>query len=170
MKHRLILLLTLFVILFGCSEDFMQSDLTTENDIDLKKKNGKAVTRPYKVRTEGTISFIENHCGEGIDLEVIRGKGNATHLGLFTLELEYCLDGISGPAGKQIAANGDELWSYMSEPPGTDEEGFYMVYAIYGGTGRFENATGSVKLYMEFGVDEFGNMTFSNHGIGTLTY
>ncbi|NNF35402.1 MAG: hypothetical protein HKN68_14930 [Saprospiraceae bacterium] len=143
---------------------------------------GKAVTKPYKMKGSGELEYNdpENECGEGYDYVEVMGTGTATHLGKFSLYLDYCRavdedyeDTV--PAGFHIAANGDLLFTEMGPKDentpveGYDEGGFFIYFIYTGGTGRFEEAEGWVKLYFEFDDNERPTI-YSNHGEGELTY
>lgn len=107
-----------------------------------------------------------DECDGFIKLEV-EGEGNATHLGLFNLALNYCTDGENplGPIlATQTAANGDELYSVVV---GSNPSVSSLDFLYYGGTGRFEDASGSITLFFTF---DYANQTFSNYGDGTITY
>ena len=81
------------------------------------------------------------------------GSGNATHLGLFTIEYEVTVNLATGagPAAAQfVSANGDSLFC-EGFGQGTDSgtPGVAMIvesYTITGGTGRFAGATGTFTV------------------------
>jgi len=192
---KLVIFLIAFVALFlGCSEDTLLNDLAksadedtlqtemTQSDIDLTK--GKAVTKTIKIRSSGTFNIVgepDEPCMFGLPQVLISGEGNASHLGLFTVEITYCTDfaEIHIAEGFQIAANGDKLFFYSNNlenlgDVGFDEGGTYSIYHYTHGTGRFEYVTGFIKLY---GIQEYTDAdqpwlggTFTNHGEGEITY
>ena len=181
MKKLLIFLIAFVALFLGCSEDTLLKDLaksangdalqTEMTQSDLKANNGKAVTKTIKSRSSGTIAFVPNSSDcNGFTKVLIQGQGNATHLGLFTIELSYCSDGVNplGPIlGFQTAANGDKLFTALVGGGFDPELGPYQDYIYYDGTGRFEGASGEVRLY---GSPDYDNLVFENHGEGTLTY
>jgi hypothetical protein len=60
----------------------------TQSDIDLTK--GKAVTKTIKIRSSGTFNIVgepDEPCMSGLPEVLISGEGNASHLGLFTIEI-----------------------------------------------------------------------------------
>jgi hypothetical protein len=135
------------------------------------KRNGNAVTRDIKIDNSGIITFNMNsaECDPYIQV-LIKGQGNASHLGLFTIEISYCSDGVNpvGPIlGKQTAANGDQIFTALVGAGYDENLGNYMDFIYYGGTGRFIDAYGEVRLY---GVVDYANQVFKLHGGGTLTY
>jgi hypothetical protein len=79
-------------------------------------------------------------------------EGRVTHLGLVTYSSTHCptYDGRA-ELGQAVftAANGDEIWAtYRADtvappPPVVVQEG---EYTIFGGTGRFAQASGRVRL------------------------
>lgn len=109
-----------------------------------------------------------NH--EGRYRVFIEGSGNGTHLGRFSVEITYCSDGVNPLTdilGVQTAANGDQLFMILvgaGEEPGL---GTYQDYLYYDGTGRFENAKGSIRMY---GFVDAVNQVWELEGEGTLIY
>ena len=112
---------------------------------------GKLV--PFKGTIEGTEDFTFQDPDEnnGIGLLINgSGGGNATHLGKFTAtwDGEITFGAALQPNVRHfVAANGDELWS-MGLGAGTDPPNQFVTeeQVIIGGTGRFEDATGSFTV------------------------
>jgi len=188
MKPFLFAIFVMFGVLLSCNNDLATDDLKNEENLLMNEKlvgslfaqktfqdnsefkktpNANAVTKKFKVRATGTMSMEACEFGEGFGKSIIEGRGNATHLGLFTVSLSYCFD-ENGPVeniyATQIAANGDELYSVVI---GADPEENSLDFSYYGGTGRFENASGFITLYFTF---DYANGTFTNFGEGTITY
>lgn len=130
------------------------------------RRGGKAVRTPFRLRGFTTIESLAPHprCGAPPRfLNVQVGEGRATHLGRFTMRIEFCVDatdllddgrlseGESLPyddgLGTLIAANGDELHITVSgavlpsSDPAYDFQ-FQDPFVFVGGTGRFAGATG----------------------------
>jgi len=193
MKKLLIFLIAFVELFLGCSEDTLLNDLAksadedtlqtemTQSDIYLTK--GKAVTKTIKIRSSGTFNIVgepDEPYMSGLPQVVISGEGNASRLGLFTVEITYCTDfaEIHIAEGFQIAANGDKLFFYSNNlenlgDVGFDEGGAYSIYHYTHGTGRFEYVTGFIKLY---GIQEYTDADqpwlcgkFTNHGEGKIT-
>ena len=148
-----------------------------KSDLNPKEMNAKVrkqdKKRPYKLTTEGTIKFTPGggKCTQSI-LEEVYGVGNASHLGKNTIEISYCTNGLfplTPVMGVQTAANGDKLFTYLAGV-GEDFEGFFMEYVYYEGTGRFEGATGYVKLYPTIWSIDENTLGFTNYGSGWLRY
>jgi hypothetical protein len=81
------------------------------------------------------------------------------------------------PEGYQVAANGDMLYTAMGSKDentpgeGVDEGGYFQYYLYTGGTGRFENAEGWIKLYFNFDPEPPSPPTsYTNFGEGELTF
>lgn len=189
MNFRVILVLFFLPILFGCSKNNSPLEEKANLKAELllspfnhyvdkafhqnvtSKLNGNAVTREIWIRNSGTITFIPNSpdCDPYIQV-LIQGQGNATHLGLFTIEISYCSDGVNpvGPIlGVQTAANGDQLLTALVGAGYDEDLGNYMDFIYYGGTGRFVDASGAVRLY---GLVDYYNQVFELQGSGTLTF
>jgi hypothetical protein len=191
MNNRFLFLLAIAAMLFACSEDSVFTDLTKSADgttlnSEIKKGHkGKAVTKTIKIRGTGEVVYLPDHINEfGMQVykAVVEGQGNASHLGKFTINLNYYAvyipipdtDGnpiepivytywpISPISGVQTAANGDQLFTvaYGPNPDGS----LHFMYDK--GTGRFEFVTGFVDLFFSW-ADDFN---YSNYGQGEITY
>ena len=174
MRTNILFFITLVSMFFmGCNvenvDDSINSSANLQFNANISKT--KVFTRPFKVKGSGTFEVVAPSEFQDLIQVLIQGQGNATHLGLFHAEITYCTDFEYNHylTGKQIAANGDEIYFY-SVGFGVDDEGEWTEYIYSGGTGRFENASGELKLY---GVSEFTGPTsgvYKNHGSGTLSY
>ena len=102
----------------------------------------------------GSFEATETHeFGPGIMFVDATGVGNATHLGLFTYDLEAAvsLPSLSATASATlIAANGDMIFGEgVGQGTPTSTPGLISIvetYTITGGTGRFAGATGSFTV------------------------
>jgi hypothetical protein len=102
----------------------------------------------------GAFEAVETHeFGPGIMFVDATGVGNATHLGLFTynLQAEVSLPSLAASASATlVAANGDIIFgegSGQGTPTGTPNiVSIVETYSITGGTGRFAGATGSFTV------------------------
>ena len=102
----------------------------------------------------GSFEATETHeAASGVMFVDATGVGNATHLGLFTYDLEAAvsLPSLSATAsGTLIAANGDMIFGEgvgQGSPTGDPNVvSIVETYTITGGTGRFADATGSFTV------------------------
>ncbi len=127
----------------------------------------KAVTRPNKAHGYDTV-VVSLADGSFVATE----QGQGTHAGAYSTYIEGQMDAtgqvISGE-GYLRAANGDKMFLRMT-PAGPDS------FIIFGGTGRFEGATGSgttVNSDFVITVDpDAGTMTITSRVTmeGTITY
>ena len=182
MKKSIIVLLAFVALLFGCSEDTLLNDLAKSADenalqsemVNANKK--EPVTRPFKLRGSGTFAPMNEPCDSGLLQLLVAGSGNATHFGLFNVEITYCTNPPVGSIhilnGTLTAANGDKIFFYSNNlinigDSGLDDGGLFTIYHITGGTERFNQASGDFKLY---GIVDFENGVYSNYGEGEITY
>ena len=110
-----------------------------------------AVERPFAINGVGVATLITDPSGNPIGA-VATGSGTATHLGQWTVlgNVKYTpdSDGVLHSSGEATltAANGDKLRfqidGILDPVAGVDQGIFYLV----GGTGRFENASGSANF------------------------
>jgi hypothetical protein len=186
MKKQLLFLLAIVAMLFGCSEDVLLDDYAKSTDENapqsemLKENKGKAVTKTIKMRGYGSVEYTPHHIsdeGMQVYLATVEGQGNASHLGLFEIDLTYYAMYIPIPdsdpivytywpispiTGIQTAANGDQLFTaaYGPNPDGS------LHFMYNNGTGRFEYVTGYVNLFFNWSDD----FNWENFGEGEITY
>lgn len=202
MKKLLFIVMAFFAIIIGCSDDAVETEITSTTEIDaitmqkyleplmnydirdhnpdyrspLINTRGKDVTKKLKVRESGIMTPIFGYdgCLPEEAFILVEGTGNGTHLGLHSIDISYCTTdplGLTSPYqiyGYLTAANGDIVNGMLvgaSEDP--DLGIIIQEWEFYDGTGRFEGASGGVTLYVTF---NFENFTWSNTGIGTITY
>ena len=118
-----------------------------------------SVSRPFKA--EFSTEFFNAALDPNfVFTTVVTGEGNATHMGKCTFDAQHFFafttplltEGIAWAGELTLgAANGDELYAtYEGDiiPSGDPEVPFLLLFAITfdGGTGRFENATGSADV------------------------
>ncbi len=112
---------------------------------------------------EATFAFGDPECvpvdGVGVKTTTV-AEGEVSHLGTVRALLTHC----PGPPYKNghltlWAANGDELWATYEDEDGAPP---YVLH-ISKGTGRFQNAKGTVELNwgVEWVFDENGNPDWS---------
>ena len=189
MKTQILVLVSLFMLSYGCSESnpieennatitLQEKALLTPLTIDFSKNafkssNAKAVTRTIKFqRSSGYFDFVypSTECSQYVQVLIV-GTGNATFLGNFDVINKYCFDGVEpvGPIyGFLTAANGDEIFTQMigaTEVPAPEISNF--EYLILGGTGRFEDASGYIHMY---GTIDRVNFIFNLEGEGEITF
>lgn len=168
------------LILAGCSfdEGFLPSDEQSSDVNDQSSlKSAQMNVVPFKSTfTCGGEEIIPEE-PDGFFHQLVYGSGNATHMGKTELliadesidmtDMENC---IAEADVVFTAANGDELWFHYSSAFDLTT-GFvepYIIYVrdaigtVYGGTGRFENATGTIVYEGDW------NMT-TGKGICTFT-
>ena len=177
------------ILSYGCSESNPIADtndaislqekalvtplLMDVSNRDFKSSNAKAVTRTIKFqRSSGYFDFVypSTECSPYVQVLIV-GTGNATFLGNFEVLNKYCFDGEEpvGPIyGFLTAANGDEIHTQMiaaTELPAPEISNF--DYIILGGTGRFEDASGTIHMY---GTIDRVNFIFYLEGEGEITF
>ena len=168
-------------LILSCSleTDDMNNDLNSES-LSSKNFNSKTqeVTVPFKSSFSTSLGTMDNPvvCDD-LNLVIQVGGGEATHLGVFTTEMSFCVDpnfNYFGAEGKFYAANGDELWIYIPtgqvipNPELPEPYLFYFTdeFFFVGGTGRFIGATGggTTNSFVE------ATLTTDHEWDGTLTF
>ncbi len=190
MRNRFLILFLVVATLFACSSDSMSTD-------DMNKPGGE---RPFKAKNlEGTFEFgpgVEPSIGcDGKDFTgqdlfglIAEGEGTIPHLGLSTVIEEWCWsipdlfvnENLGDRKVTFTAANGDMLVGEITSIvyPGL-ENGDFSVFIeevnITGGSGRFENACGTITQTVVTAEDETQTPpnttgTFTYSAEGTISY
>ena len=117
-----------------------------------------AVTRPFHLVEHGTLQTTPQD--DGTIALITEGKGTATHLGRFDLHrtatLKPTREGdleVDGQA-TLTAANGDRLESSIKGTLNPVTGKAVLVYEWKGGTGRFQNATGTTVWLVQVNPDQ----------------
>jgi hypothetical protein len=110
---------------------------------------------PFKARLAGIITDLGADPVRNVVYLHGVGKGQATHLGSFTVDVTREIDLTGGP-GRGIwvctAANGDMLLLVGAGGGGTGPNTAAGTLRIVGGTGRFQGATGLLQLAITFAI------------------
>jgi hypothetical protein len=190
MKNPFLLLCVVLATLFACNSDSLSTD-------DMEKKGGE---RPFKAKNlEGTYEYGpgvepsigcdgQDFTGEDLFGLIAEGGGTISHLGLSTVLEEWCWSipdlFVNGNIGERMvtftAANGDQLVGEITSIvyPGLEDNDFSVFIEevnITGGSGRFENACGTITQTVVTSEDDestpdrtFGTFTYSAEG--TIKY
>ena len=125
--------------------------------IGLSAFTALAVTRPFHLVEHGTLSTTNN--GDILAL-VTDGTGTATHLGRIdvhrTATLKPTMEGeleVDGQA-TLTAANGDRLESSIKGTLNPQTGKAVLIYEWKGGTGRFQNASGTTVWLVQVNPDQ----------------
>jgi hypothetical protein len=121
-----------------------------------------AKPRPFHLKEHGTATFNAD------GTITSDGTGTATHLGRFTLHRTATLtpspdgsDAIVNGEATITAANGDLLKASITGTFNPATGNGVLIYEWKGGTGRFQNATGTtvwlVELYPDLTYDVVAN-------------
>lgn len=176
-KHLLPGILTGFVLTaflfmsYSCTQESTLDSEDLLNAVNAKSDNAKKVKRPWKIRSAGTFEFDPTitGCGEGLLPLRITGAGEASLVGNYQVELEWCFGATPSITGILTAANGDQIIFNA-----IDFDGPVVTYDITGGSGRFEEADGIFTLIEEEltinGNPPFISGTYANAGEGYIEY
>ena len=176
MKNRFLILVVVMATLFACNSDSMTSDLNESAE--------KRSDVPFKVKKgSGTYEFgpgIQNSiddCTGPLRLNAT-GEVNISHLGKSSVLEEWCWSGANDDLGTRTvtftAANGDVLTGEITDIDYFDPNNPFIfretVKVTNDGTGRFEDASGTITQIVEISqpIPEDGVGPFPL--IGTFTY
>jgi hypothetical protein len=162
-KLNYVLLLSFVFLLFaGCSKLEIQPDPLNSGDESALKSAKTSVTMGFNIVFTGTYDFADLDpicvCDDVPMVRIINtGEGTGSHFGKLTHYFDFCVGvGSSYPNCHMVAyfedENGDRLfvevagWVLGGRVPGMPNFAtsyFKDPFEIIGGTGRFEDATGS---------------------------
>lgn len=123
--------------------------------VGLSVSIAQAVERPFHLEETGQAVFAPGGTVTTV------GTGQATHLGRFVLFRTAALYNPSGTAFKVdgevtiVAANGDQLYASIEGTFDTATGQGTLIYAWTGGTGRFQNATGTTIWVVSLNTTDF---------------
>lgn len=182
--RRVLFFMAGICLIFACSEsdETLLVDDPTGSPLKSGKNKSHTVTVPFKADFIGTYvgQYVDETC---VLPQFVRVKvdfeGTGTHLGKFTGNFSFCVDGNTGEYGPSdsymVAANGDILYvSIQGQVIGgrEDDHPDYVIsywrdpFVILGGTGRFEGATGE-GMSDDYNSSEDPNS--HHHWTGTIT-
>ena len=148
MKQRFLVLLAVCSIgIISCQKETLSPDEEIASSLNINKGN-KENPVPFIGDYVTTAEFLQ-----GPAVQRITGVGQATHLGQNTFVANATVNFSTPPpfaiAGTATftAANGDKFYTRFtgtSTPTGNGTSRGDIYHIVVGGTGRFENATGSL--------------------------
>ncbi len=127
-----------------------------ENNSGLAKRKMEV---PFKGNLKVTIQVLQ---GPPVINQIISGTGNATHLGNLAFRADVWVNVTTGEPFQVIgtatftAANGDQFFtivSGVSTPTSKDGIIAKITHTITGGTGRFQNASGTLYAVSTAGTN-----------------
>jgi len=140
-------------LLLSCQKDIMQKEKEPNNNVVSAAKGNVAKDRPFK----GSYTTSSEILQPAPFLRTrITGTGHVSHLGYSTFVAISTIDFTTQPpfqlggTATFTAANGDDFYTTFtgtSTPTGQGTFNIFNTHTITGGTGRFQNATGSFVGY-----------------------
>jgi hypothetical protein len=147
---------SLLVVIVSAACDLAPSAATGPNAAFQAQRSATSRAIPFKTSSyafHGVAAVVEPGCnGPGESRRYLTGEGSATHLGSYTVGLNFCARAggtLEDGVGTFVAANGDLLQFTFEgtsafEPPFTLRFTSYAVFT--GGTGRFDGASGEAEV------------------------
>jgi len=173
MKQQfLLLLIASSTLLFSCQKETTLADDEAIVSV-ANSKNNQENSVPFKGDYTTTVTVLQ---GPPLLRQRIMGTGQATHLGESSFTALSTVTIVPPPPfqvnGTSVftAANGDEFFTEFtgtSTPIGNGKSSVVITHTITGGTGRFENATGS---FVGNTIADPSQPTGSISYIGTINY
>jgi acyl-coenzyme A thioesterase PaaI-like protein len=142
---------TLFVLGTMCFLASCQKETVMTTEIENKSNSANAKMKEEGVPFKGEYTTVAEFL-RGPAVQRITGTGHATHLGKSVFVANATVNLTTPPpfaiAGTAVftAANGDQFYTRFTgtnTPTGNGTSRGVLYHTITGGTGRFENATGS---------------------------
>ena len=142
------------MLLPACKKDMVANKAATKKQAVTSATSTDAQTagtKTHTVKVKGTIKGTNtvvpsNVCGPGVPLFVGKGTGVSSHSGSFTWAYSDCA--TAPHQDVDTYANGDKIFFTQTAQAVDPATGLvYQDYILTGGTGRFEGATGSNRVY-----------------------
>lgn len=160
-KFLFVFSLLLFMMI-SCTKETMTPESISSEDVILQKNGHVDNLVPFKANFTAYIDEITHMPPPPPKVQIVKGTGNFTHLGLTNLTMEqswyppgpppYTIpySGTGFGSLEFVAANGDILLAEYTNGEGyhESESVVYVTFTAHfveGGTGRFENVTGSFE-------------------------
>jgi hypothetical protein len=129
---------------------------------------------PFKGRSSGVATTVGFDPVAGIAYIHVEGQGQATHLGHFTQTGDAAADVVTGNARGTwtlTAANGDMLFLEFEAKPVINSTQGVATFTVVGGTGRFQEASGSYQQLIVFVATPGGaDTTFTDVLTGMISF
>jgi hypothetical protein len=161
--------------LLSCKKEAAVNNPEVTGASTIAQKNAAVSKRnmlvPFKGNIMVTFQLLQ---GPPVINQIISGNGTATHLGNWTFSANVMINVTTPPPFRVTgtamftAANGDHFYSNVSGvsiPIGNDSIRSEITHTITGGTGRFQNASGTLTAIGQNGpksgkVDFDGEISF----------
>ena len=136
-----------------------------------------ATPRPFRGSFEGVAGFAEPRCGSDVTLG-FAAIGTATHLGRMEGQASNCSDPAFPVAAVEVrdgiitlaAADGSTItaeYQGVQEAPVNGVAAYSLTMTIVGGTGRFDDASGS---WAASGLLDFNDLSIDGTFDGWIAY
>ena len=164
MHTRAIPLTLLTFALAACSAE-LPTALSERGRAGAAAANPDRAALPFTGTLDSASHTFTFDPATGTSLIHLQGTGTATHLGRFTVVVDYAVNvaTLSGPEWmKLVAANGDTVFAAGATQGAPSEDGQSLTsqedLTITGGTGRFVGATGAFRLsQVDLAPDRFSS-------------
>lgn len=169
MKTQQLFMLTLSaMVIMGCSKDALDEPVIELTDLEMNRSGineTRVESQNFIITGQGTYVMVKPEFCEDLNQLMMEGTSRHGLLGEFNTFMRKCTDFREQNIirGRHVMKNGDELLFY-SNISGTDRHGNWSLYIYEGGTGKFMNATGEVRMYH---IENHGS--YKNYGEGRLS-
>lgn len=169
MRTKLLFLIALSTMLFlGCSVDPLdEPNMTTIND----NTERSVKPTPISFKSSGVITVMEDRMCEPYLYLDMNGILVSEAFGKMRVSMTNCTDfrTVHFIKGSYEDGNGDKMFFY-SEVSGYDENGNWHLYVFDGGTGRYMNLSGKLKVYDHIELQNEKEGIFIQHAEGILSF
>ena len=165
MKAQLIITCISLLLIVGCSYDPVEEPLVEAVPSELKEKAPKTITVHAKEVGELWTEVSPECPTRG--LHMLQGQFESKSLGHVKTRYSICLDKGYNLSGSFKTSKKDRIY-YQAFRISKDDIGVYFRVQVIGGEGKYFEATGKIKLYLELDLLDKGEGVYFSKWEGSI--
>lgn len=159
-------------LFLGCSKDELNETNEEVSSTTLKKQKAGALAVDFKFKENGIFKIPNSYYCYGGEFIESSGFIHEKLLGKFYTLYQQCTDssGIMYVEANFTDMQGDVIYFYADEPELINDEEMIIKAEAIGGTGKYSNISGVIKITNKKKYEHADYGTYVNVSEGTLAY
>ncbi|NNK88414.1 MAG: hypothetical protein HKO90_09035 [Flavobacteriaceae bacterium] len=145
MRAQLIISLISLLLIMGCSYEPIDEPLIDAVPSEQKEKAMKPIL--VHAKENGSFWTVDSQECSVKGLHILQGQFNSKPLGYVKTRYSICMDKGYALSGTFKTGSEDKIY-FQSFRVEEDDIGEYFMLEVFGGEGKFTNAIGKIKLYL----------------------